>query len=61
MSERGATYETERLPDPSAEQVALAMEMARRALAGEEVRLYSDEKGRLCAVPVRRGEVERVS
>jgi len=52
--------QTERLPEPTPEQIALGFEAMRRALDDEEVRLYSDEQGRLCVVVVeRKGEVER--
>lgn len=49
----------DRLPEPTQEQVALALEAARRALDGEEVRLRRDGEGRLCVVPLKRGDVER--
>jgi len=49
----------ERRPEPDKKQVALALEAARRALDGEEVRLRRDGEGRLCVVPLQRGEVER--
>jgi len=42
----------ERRPEPDKKQVALALEAARRALDGEEVRLYTDSEGRLRAVRV---------
>ena len=52
--------QTERLPEPTAEQLRLGQEAIRRALGDEEVRLYSDEQGRLCVVAVeRKGNVER--
>lgn len=61
MSERQTTYEAhpDRLPEPDQKQVALGFEAIRRALAGQEMRLYSDERGRLCVVPLERGDVER--
>jgi hypothetical protein len=55
---------SERLPEPTKEQVALALEVARRALDGEEVRLYAvrdDGSGngrRLRARPIDLGEIE---
>jgi len=49
----------DRLPEPTAEQTRLGMEAVRRALDGEEVRLRRDGEGRLCVVPLKRGDVER--
>jgi hypothetical protein len=61
VSEPETTYQAKkRLPEPEPEQTALGMEAVRRALAGEEIRLYSDEQNRLCVVPLNRGDVERV-
>ena len=51
--------EVKRLPEPTAKQTALGMEAVRRALDGEELRLWSDDNGRLCVVPVERGNLER--
>lgn len=59
MSKQPAASNLERLPEPDSKQVSLGMEAIRRALRGEEMRLYSDEEGRLCVRPVEVGEVER--
>jgi len=60
MSELQETYDAgERLPEPEPEQTALGMEAVRRALAGEDVRLFRDAEGRLCVMPIQRGEVQR--
>jgi hypothetical protein len=47
----------ERRPEPSKEQVALALEVARRALDGERLQVYGDD-GRLKVRPMDLGEIE---
>jgi len=49
--------EPERLPEPSPEQTRLGMEAIRRALDGDEIRLYNESEGRL---RVTRVDKERV-
>lgn len=51
----------DRLPEPTQQQIALALEVARRALDGERVQLYAVQDGdqrRLRARPVEMGEIE---
>jgi len=60
MSEPRATYDVgDRLPDLTAEEVRAVTQWARRVKAGQEVRLWRDSDGRLCALPVKHGDVER--
>jgi hypothetical protein len=52
---------SERLPEPTKEQVALALEVARRALDGERVQLYGvqdDGERVLRARAIDMGEIE---
>jgi len=61
MSERLPEPTKERLPEPTKEQVALALEVARRALGGERVQLYGvqdDGERVLRARPIDLGEIE---
>jgi hypothetical protein len=51
----------DRLPDPSAQQVSLALEAARRALDGEEVRMYRNNDGRLVVQYVHKSAPESAS
>jgi len=58
MSEARAPSEGyRRRPEPSKEQVALALEVARRALDGERLQVYGDD-GRLKVRPMDLGEIE---
>ena len=64
MPETQTAYETERLPEPTQEQIGLALEIARRALNGERLEVYgvqddqSDNGRRLRGRKVDRGPIE---
>lgn len=64
MPEPQAKYETERLPEPTQEQIGLALEIARRALNGERLEVYgvqddnSENGRRLRGRRVDRGPIE---
>ncbi|WVL99680.1 hypothetical protein [Salinibacter phage 4_17] len=64
MADTNATCPDERLPEPTQEQIGLALEIARRALDGERIELYgvedegSDNGRRLRSRPVNRGPIE---
>lgn len=55
-----STEPEKRLPDPSAEQVREGHQIIRRALDGEEIRIWSDSEGRLCWAPIETGDVRQV-
>jgi hypothetical protein len=59
MPETQTPYETERLPEPTQEQIGLALEIARRALNGDELRVFSDSEGRLCVMEVSKDRIGR--
>lgn len=50
---------TRKLPDPTSEQVREAHEIIRRALGGQDIRVWADSEGRICWAPVERGQVRR--
>ena len=60
MSEPAPTYDTgKRLPDLTPQEVRAVTQWARRVKAGEERRMFQDERGRLSSVPVETGDVDR--
>lgn len=64
MADTHPTRTEDRLPEPTQEQIGLALEIARRALDGERIELYgvedegSDNGRRLRSRPVNRGPIE---
>jgi len=60
MGKSAPTYDAgERLPDLTAQEVRAVTQWARRAKAGQEVRLWRDSDGRLCALPIEHGDLEK--
>lgn len=64
MPETQTRYETERLPEPTQEQIGLALQIARRALNGERLEVYgvqddnSENGRRLRSRPIDRGPIK---
>lgn len=56
-TDQSDTSRRERLPEPTQQQVGLALEVARKALRGERWQIYGDD-GRLKVRPVDLGEIE---
>ena len=60
MSKPATKYDTgKRLPDLTPQEVRAVTQWARRVKAGEERRMFQDERGRLASVPVHTGDVDR--
>lgn len=49
----------ERPPELTAEQVDLALTVARQALAGNKYTLHGNREGELCAIPIHEGPKKR--
>jgi len=61
MSDPAPKAHPDRLPEPSAEQVGLAIEAVRQVLDGKEARLYRNKHGDFCVKYIHTSDPQKAS